>query len=384
MKIFQVVPYYPPHVGGMEFYVQRLSEELVARGHEVTVFTSSNTANPSVAKVNGVRVFSLKQMTKVYNVPIVPSLFGTIIQEEKPDIIHTHQYPVFFSDVAAATSWLRNIPLLLHVHVVSEAKSTLSGFISDIYYSTLGLRTLQTADTVVVPSLAYKTKLLKMHVKPEKIQVIPYGIDTKKFQNNIKGEAFKTRYNCHGSKVILSVGRLNYQKGFQYLIKAMPAVLKQIPNVKLIIVGEGEQLSYLRQLSKSFGVSESVIFTGAIDQAEIPNTYSAADVFVLPSLFESFGIALIEAQAAGKPVIGTRTGGAQEALVDGDTGFLVEPGDPKQLEAAIVRVLSDYNWAHKMGEKGKKFVEARFGIQTIVSSVTELYEKLVLDSLNVK
>jgi glycosyltransferase involved in cell wall biosynthesis len=216
-----------------------------------------------------------------------------------------------------------------------------------------------------------------MHVKPDKIQVIPPGIDTKKFHAKNDGEAFKTRYHCHGSKVILSVGRLNYQKSFQYLIKAMPMVLQQIPNVKLIIVGEGEQLAYLNQLSKSLGLSESVIFTGAIDSTEIPNAYSAADVFVLPSLFESFGIVLIEAQAAGKPVIGTRVGGVPEALVDGETGFLVEPGDPKPLGAAIIRVLSDENLARKMGEKGKKFVEARFSIQSAVSSVIDVYKKLV-------
>ncbi|MCL5949760.1 MAG: glycosyltransferase family 4 protein [Candidatus Bathyarchaeota archaeon] len=364
----------------MEFYVQRLSEELTARGHEITVFTSSNTAKQSVAKVNGVRVFSLKQMSKIYNVPIVPSLFWRLLHEEKPDVIHAHQYPVFFSDVAAATSWLRNIPLLLHVHVVSEAKSALSGFISDRYYSTLGRHTLQTADTVVVPSLAYKTKLQKMHLNREKIQVIPYGIDTRKFQNNAKSEAFKTRYNCQGSKVILSVGRLNYQKGFQYLIKAMPSVLHQIPNVKLIIVGEGEQLSYLRQLSKSLGVSQSVIFTGAISQAEIPNAYSAADVFVLPSLFESFGISLIEAQAAGKPVIGTRTGGVPEALVDGETGLLIDPGNFEQLEVAIVQALSDKDLAWKMGQRGIKFVETRFSIHAVVNSITKNYEKLVYSS----
>jgi glycosyltransferase involved in cell wall biosynthesis len=333
-------------------------------------------ASPSVGKVNGIKVCSLKTMTKVYNVPIVPSLFWRLLDEEKPDIIHAHQYPVFFSDVSVAVSCLRHIPLLLHVHVVSEAKSVMSGFVSDLYYSTLGLRTLQTADAVVVPSLAYKSKLLKMHVKPDKIQVIPYGIDTKKFHAKTEGEEFKTRYHCQGSKVILSVGRLNYQKGFQYLIRAMPAVLKQIPNVKLIIVGEGEQLAYLNKLSKSLGVSESVIFTGAIGPAEIPNAYSAADVFVLPSFFESFGITLIEAQAAGKPVIGTRVGGVPEALVDGETGFLVEPGDPKQLEIAIIRILSNKDLALKMGGKGKKFVEARFDIQSVVSYIVNAYEKL--------
>ena len=377
MKIFQVVPHYPPHIGGMEFYVQGLSEELAARGHDVTVFTSSNKAFPSVGKVNGVKICSLKTMTKVYNVPIVPSLFLKLLDEEKPDVIHVHQYPIFFSDVSAAVCRLRNIPLLLHVHVVSEAKSALSGIVSGMYYSTLGLRTLQTADTVVVPSLAYKSKLLKMRVKPDKIQVILCGIDTKKFHTKNDDEAFKTRYHCQGSKVILSVGRLNYQKGFQYLIEAMPAVLQQIPNVKLIIIGEGEQFAYLKQLSKSLGLSESVIFTGAIDSTEIPTAYSAADVFVLPSLFECLPLVIIEAQAAGKPVIGTRVGGTPEGIVEGETGFLVEPGDPKPLGAAIIRVLSDERFARKMGEKGKEFVEARFSIQSAVSSVIEAYKKLV-------
>ena len=377
LKIFQVVPYYPPHVGGMEFYVQRLSEELAKQGHDVTVFTSSNTAAQSIQNYNGVKVCSLKIMTKAYNVPIVPALFWKLAQAEKPDVIHTHQYPVFFSDMSAAASWLKNIPLLLHVHVVSDAKSALSDFVSDIYYSTLGLRTLRTADSVVVPSLAYKTKISKMHINPDKIQVIPYGIDIKKFQKTTDGEAFKTKYHCQGSKVILSVGRLNYQKGFQYLIDAMPSILKQVPNAKLVIVGEGEQLAYLKQLSKLREVGESVVFTGALGQAEIPNAYAACDVFVLPSLFESFGISLIEAQAAGKPVIGTRTGGVPEALVEGETGILVEPGSIKELEKAIIQVLSCKGLELEMGEKGEKFVEEHYSIQRTVGNVVNAYEKII-------
>jgi glycosyltransferase involved in cell wall biosynthesis len=361
----------------MEVYVKLLSEELAARGHDVTVFTSSDTGAQSVGVVNGVKVYSLKKMVKVYNVPIVPSLFWRLLDEEKPDVIHAHQYPVFLSDTSASVSWLRNIPLLLHVHVVSESKSALSRFVSDAYYSTLGLRTLQTADAVVVPSYAYKGKIVKMHVNPDKIQVIPYAIDTEKFKTKTGIEAFKARYHCQNARIILSVGRLNYQKGFQYLIQAMPAVLKQVPNAKLVIVGEGEQLALLRQLSGSLGVSESVIFTGALSQDEIPSAYSAADVFVLPSLFESFGISLIEAQAAGKPVICTRVGGAPEALVEGKTGFLVEPRNVRQLEASIINVLSDSDLARKMGEKGKKYVEARFSIPNNVKSIVDAYKKLL-------
>lgn len=382
MKIWQVVPYYPPHVGGMEYYVERLSEELAARGHDVTVFTSSNNGTQQAYTRNGVKIRTLKIMTKLYNIPIVPNLFSQLTAEEKPDIIHTHQYPVFFSDMAAAASWIKKIPLIVHVHVISDAKSPLSGFISDMYYSTLGLRTLTTANTIIVPSMAYKTKLSKMHVNPNRLQVIPYGIDTKKFQNK-NGEAFKAKYDLQESKVILSVGRLNYQKGFQYLIKAMPTVLQQIPNAKLVLVGEGEQLSYLRQLTKSLSLEKIIVFTGAINQTEIPYAYAAADIFVLPSLFESFGISLIEAQAAGKPVVGTRVGGIPETFKDGETGFLVEPGDVEQLEEVIIRILSDSDIAKELGRKGKCYA-ASFEIKKSINRIIKEYDKIVFGNSNIR
>lgn len=373
MKIWQVVPYYPPHVGGMEYYVERLSEELAARGHDVSVFTSSNNKTQEAYTRNGVKIRTLKIMTKIYNNPISPTLLTQLMNQEKPDIIHTHQYPIFYSDTAAVVAWTRKIPLIVHVHVISDAKSPISGFISDKYYSSLGLRTLTTANTIIVPSKAYKTKLSNMHINPNKLQVIPYGIDTKKFQNN-NGEAFKAKYGLQGSKIILSVGRLNYQKGFQYLIKAMPTVLKQIPNVKLVIVGEGEQLSYLRQLTKSLSLEKSIVFTGAITQTEIPHAYAAADIFVLPSLFESFGISLVEAQASGKPVIATRVGGAPETLIDGQTGFLIDSRDSNKLSISILRLLSDNDLAHKMGINGLEFVQDKFGIQNIVEKIISSYE----------
>lgn len=214
-----------------------------------------------------------------------------------------------------------------------------------------------------------------MHINPKKLQVIPYGIDTKKFQNNPNGEAFKIKYNCNWHKVILSVGRLNYQKAFHYLIKAMPKILKKIPKVKLIIVGEGEQSTYLNQLANFLGVKESVIFTGALDQNQISDAYAACDIFVLSSQFESFGISLIEAQAAGKPVIGTKVGGLPEALLDRQTGFLVDFGDIGQLEDNIIHLLSDEKIAKEIGKKGKAFVENQFSTQRSVDSIINLCER---------
>lgn len=377
MKIWQVVPYYPPHIGGMEYYVERLSEELASRGHDVTVFTSSNNGNQETYTRNKVKIKTLKIMTKIYNNPISPTLFSQLMTEEKPDIIHAHQYPIFYSDTAAIVAWTRKIPLIIHVHVVSDAKSPLSGFISDGYYSTIGLRTLRTAKTVIVPSKAYQTKMSQMYVNPKKLAVVPYGIDTKKFQKNIDYDKFKIKYGLQGSKIILTVGRLNYQKGFHNLIKILPGVRKQISNAKLVIVGEGEQMSNLKKLSQSLGLFNSVIFTGALNQTEIPSAYLAADLFVLPSLFESFGISLIEAQAAGKPVVCTNTGGVSEALLDGKTGFLVESCDLLKLQKAILFLLVNDKLASKMGKSGREFVNSAFTIDIMVHRIITGYNNII-------
>jgi glycosyltransferase involved in cell wall biosynthesis len=382
MKIFQVVPYFPPHVGGMEFYVERLSRELVARGHEVFVFTSSEKGFSYHEKVDGVEIYRLRTMTKGYNVPIVPSLFSSLLRKNKPDVIHTHQYPVFFSDVSAMVSCLRHVPLLLHVHVISEPKSVFSGLVSKLYYKSIGRLPFKGACTIVTPSFAYRKMLVEMGIESKKLKVIPYSVDLARFHPDNSGEEFKKRYDCDGSNVILSVGRLNYQKGFSYLLKAISIVVQKLPGLKLVIVGDGEQFSYLKELSQSLGLCDSVIFTGLIPQTEMPEAYGAADVFVLPSIFESFGIALIEAQATGKPVVCTRVGGVPEALLEGKSGFVVEAKEPMQLAKALITLLCNRNLAKSMGKEGRRYVENRFEWRKNVDQMLEIYEEMHLLSRN--
>lgn len=380
IKIFQVVPYFPPSMGGMEVYVKSISEGLVARGNEVTVFTTSDVGYPYSTKVNGVEVRRLRTLVKFYNVPIAPSVFLEMLKEEKPDIIHAHQYPVFFSDMSAIISRLRDIPLVLHIHVVAEPKSTFSSLASSIYYRTSGKLAFNTSQRVIVPSFAYSALLGKMGVKRKKIRIIPYGIDLSRFHLKNDDESFRKLIQCSESKLILTVGRLSYQKGFQYLISAMPIVLREIPNAKLVIVGEGEQFAYLSGLVQSLDLTTSVIFTGSLTNEKIPMAYAAADVFVLPSMFESFGLVLVEAQAAGKPVIATRVGGTIEALIENKTGLLVDRGNPEQLAKAILLVLLNKDLARKMGENGIRFVNEKFDINNNVKNVVSLYKELLDNS----
>ena len=377
MKIFEVVPYFPPHVGGMEFYAEFLCKQLAKKGNEIKVFTSSNKNFSYYEKVNGVEIYRLKVSAKFYNVPIVSSLFTALLKEEKPDVIDAHQYPVYFSDVSALFSYLRQIHMFLHVHVIPEPKSVFSSFVLNSYYRTCEKLTFKASRYIIAPSFTYKTMLTKMGVDAARITVVPYGVDLKRFNPAEKGEAFKKRFNYGEAKVILTVGRLNYQKGFQYLLKAMPIVLRHIPDVKLVIVGDGELLTYLRNLSYSLGLSNNVIFTGSLPQSRISDAYASADVFVLPSIFESLGISLLEAQAMGKPVVGTRVGGLPEALSEDKSGILVEPKKPSNLAEAIVTLLRDQNLAKSMGQYGRKFVENRYDLEKSIDRIVELYESVL-------
>jgi glycosyltransferase involved in cell wall biosynthesis len=374
MKIFQVVPYYPPHIGGMEFYVEYLSRKLVEKGHVVKVFTSSNRSYSYREVRNCVEVCRVKVSGKFYNVPIANSLTISLLNEEKPDIINTHQYPVYFSDVSALVSSLRSIPLFLHVHVVPDPKSVFSGFVLKSYYRFFERFTLHASRCIIAPSQAYRVMLIRMGVNPEKIRVAPYGVDLSRFNPAQNSENFKKYFNLEGSKVILTVGRLNYQKGFHHLLKAMPKILLQVPNAKLVIVGEGELMTNLRNLSNFLGIANRVIFTGALSQSSVNEAYASADVFVLPSLFESLGISMLEAQAMGKPVVGTRVGGLPETLIENKSGILVEAEKPNELAKATIRLLLDQDLAKSMGQYGRKFIERSYDLEKSIDKILSLYE----------
>jgi glycosyltransferase involved in cell wall biosynthesis len=375
MRICQVVPYFPPHIGGEETFVFGLSRELAARGHDVTVFTSSENRWRQSQDTGGARVNRLNVLMKVYNNPIAPSLFHELLQEEQYNVLHAHQYPVFFSDVSAVTSFVKRIPFLLHVHVIPEQKSLFSSAALSFYYRLLWKLTSRPACRIVVPSLEYRALLMRLGVCAGKIRIIPYGVDTKRFSLDNDGESFRKKIGCEGSRIVLAVGRLNYQKGFHILIRALPLVVNEFRDVKLVIVGEGEERERLRELAERLNVAGNVVFTGALLNEELPKAYACADVFVLPSFFESFGITLIEAQATGKPVVGTKVGGVPEAVLNHESGMLVEPGKAGDLAEAIVTILSDKAMASKMGKKGRKHIEENFAFSVTVDKVIRLYEE---------
>jgi glycosyltransferase involved in cell wall biosynthesis len=163
--------------------------------------------------------------------------------------------------------------------------------------------------------------------------------------------------------MLLSVSRLHqteFYKRIDLILEAMPAVLKQAPETFLVVVGEGSDRARLQRLAAQLRIDDRVKFTGRVTERELPLYYQACDMFVLPSLKEGFGIVFLEAMQYGKPCIGARAAAVPEVIVDGETGLLAAPGDPRSLELAIMTLIADEPSRLMMGQAGLRRLENNF------------------------
>jgi phosphatidylinositol alpha-1,6-mannosyltransferase len=181
--------------------------------------------------------------------------------------------------------------------------------------------------------------------------------------------------------VLLSVGRLIPRKGMDLVLEALPKVLKQCPDMIYKIVGDGPDRSRLEQLSLELGVDEAVDFLGYAENGDLPSIYQSADIFVLPSRemkdessIEGFGIVYLEASACGLPVIAGRSGGAVEAVIEGETGILVDPYDSEILGEAIIYLIDDPDRRARMGMAGREWVVREMNWVRAASEIYKLLE----------
>jgi len=175
--------------------------------------------------------------------------------------------------------------------------------------------------------------------------------------------------------VIGMVSKLWEGKGHAFLIRAFKEIKKEKPQARLVIVGEGYLMESLKALVSQIELSDAVIFTGFLE--DVPRVIATFDVAVLPSYFEGMGRVLLEAMAMEKPVVGTRVGGIPDLIEEGLNGYLVSPGNEKELASAVLKVLNDKDLALKMGHAGRKKMTDRFSAESMVRSIEEVYCELL-------
>lgn len=238
---------------------------------------------------------------------------------------------------------------------------------------------LKKVDSLRVVSNSLKNKLIKMGVNPEKVWVIPVAVDWQKI-NQFDPQIKKEIENNFPGKIILFIGRLDAVKNLSWFLDVFKKVAEQyIGSVKLVIAGQGVEEKNLNAKVQQLNIEDRVKFVGQIPHNELPNYLAACNILVLPSLSESFGKVLIEAGAAGKPVVATMTTGAKEIVENGVTGFLTPIGDAEAMAEAILKLLNNTDLAEKMGAQAKEYIKQNFDGNVNLQKIKEMWSKIVND-----
>lgn len=243
---------------------------------------------------------------------------------------------------------------------------------------------LHDAAIVTTSNNYLRQELLKQNLPPSKIVVLtPAPVITPALLQSHDVRAFLYKqHKLQHRKIILSVGRLVRRKGFDSVLECLPELVRLFPQLLYVIVGEGKDREYLEDLARDYGVTRNVLFVGSCDDATLAAWYDCCDIFVMVSRalpnhdIEGFGIVYLEANSFGKPVVGGLSGGVRDAIIDGQTGFLVEPKNPMMICKALTTLLQKPELAQRFGAVGRKRVEQNFQWHTTAREL-----EMILSSL---
>jgi len=230
-------------------------------------------------------------------------------------------------------------------------------------------------DGFIAASGAIRDILVHDGIPADRIVVVHDGIDVGKIANRPAADIHAEYWLPHGVPVVVNVGALVAHKGQRFLIDAMPMVLREVPDARLVIFGEGELRPALERQVKHLSLEKHILLPGF--REDVLSLVKSADLFVMSSITEGLGSAVLDAMAMALAVVGTRAGGIPEAIVPGTTGELVEPGDAAALAAAIVKLLQDPSLRQEYGEAGRRRVAHQFDVEHLVSGTLAAYRHLL-------
>lgn len=238
-----------------------------------------------------------------------------------------------------------------------------------------GIKYRYMADIYIAISHKIKDVLVDDGIPAERIFVVHSGIDPTRFETADKEHLIPEFNIKNNEQVVINVAHLAGHKGQQYLVKGIPLVLAKIPTARFFFVGGGELMNELKTLAASVGLKQELIFTGF--RRDVGAFYQIADLFVMSSVQEGLGTAVLDALALGKPVVATHAGGIPEIIRDGETGRLVDPADPVALAEGIIELLNHTPRAERMASRGRREVINNFSSRTMVEKNIKVYQQIL-------
>jgi len=380
---------FPPFAGGEGVYTRDLMMALQSRGSEVLLITpdwsrSRTEDNQSIVHVNPLQIPGLKTSSFMLRANRKLKQLSRDI-----DIVHyTNDYCGF----GASRSQIGRPVLATIHHTHSYEASSVSPYLdrgtigrlkfsfSEKILSWMEKNTLRNADSVIAVSQFTSGNALSLYpFLRDRIKVVLNAVDETKFNPNQDPISFRKKLVLQSNPVVLFVGRLTAIKGLKFLIESFKEVVLNVPDVKLVLVGSGtdEVEAEIRSQISKLGLQSSVILAGRISDDDLPGAYAASDLVVLPSLAEGFGLVLLEAMATCKPVVTTKLGPTEEIVTHGKEGLLIPKADSHCLAEAIISILSDKSLATRMGQSGRRKIEAKFTISRWASQMIDVYQELL-------
>lgn len=351
MRILSVTPYYHPEGGGLERYAHAILARLQAQGHTVQALAFTRGV-AGMTETDGVRVQRIRAPMHLGNAPIDPGFprrLDTVVRRFRPDRVWAHSPVPFPAEMASRVARRNRIPFALTYHAGRLRGSTPALSVpAALDRWTLQRRMIQDASTLMAVSPFVRDNALRR--RRDGVHIVPPGVDTGLFHPDP---------DAPRSKEILFVGPVSSRyrwKGLDPLLKAFRALHGAHPDAGLHIVGRGDRTDEVARLAARHDLP--VRITPHLDDAGLCAAYQGAAAVVLPSTTdaEAFGMVLAEANACGRPVVGSRIGGIPDFVRHGDNGLLAEPGDPADLADRLHRLLEDPVAADAMGERGRRRV----------------------------
>jgi glycosyltransferase involved in cell wall biosynthesis len=383
----------PLHIiGGLELHTQELAKGLIEKGHKVSIITTKHPKGIKKEKKGNLKIFYVGNEPLRFNKKFCvesAKLYDKLDKQENFDIVHSIQG--FGSGFAKYSKSEKPLVVSMHGTLKYEIRSILNErsfkmfylipyryLKSYLFYYPMDDSLFGKTKRVMVDSLELRRDVIKEYRIPEKKIVVIYdGIDINRFKP-INIDIFKNNLGIEKSeKIIVSAGRIEKQKGYHLIIEVLPDLLKYI-NIKLIIVGTGKYLNFLKTLAIRKKLENNIIFTGYTTDEDLVKYYNLADVFVFPTQrVEAFGIVIAEAMSCGKPAIATRVGGIPSVIDNGKNGFLIKMNNLKDLTEKILLVLRDEKMKKNLGRAAREKVVNNFSMEKMIIDTIQLYEEVI-------
>jgi glycosyltransferase involved in cell wall biosynthesis len=399
MKIqLQNVLYYPS-TGGIESYIQYISKKLIKLNHQPMILSSMHkkelTKYDSYDNINIIRhpyykinIFPVNILSPIYFV----KRLEYFLRKNKFDIDLIWSN-FFLNAFSSCKAFRGKLPIIFINHAISSNLIKLyveyantSVFVRfyvrslQPQYFLIEKQAVEECSKVVTLSKMRKREVHYLYgIDKNKINVVPPGVDIHRFSPGNKELSLLDEFGIPlDSKIILTVGRLSHEKNFEMLINAFNKIKDE--NIFLIIVGDGTERRYLKEYVKKLNLTKKVIFTGV--RTDIERFYRIADLFVLPSKYEGFGLVYLEAMSSGVPCIGLKSDfpnvivASEEIIDDGNTGFLADPYSIEDLAEKISKIIYDKKLRSKFGEKSRKVCEENYSWENTVNSLLKISKEI--------